>query len=145
MDIENILIGVVALIVVIVVVRFLTKKVFKIVLSLIVLIALGLFGYIYMTGVHTIGALEEKYCSGTDNKADSLKCVCIVQPISEDFHERLSAEELEEMNSIDFAKELSKSLVRKRTVIQAKLKENNALHLLDDFKKDFLKKNLDLE
>ncbi len=145
MDIENILIGVVALIVVIVVVRFLTKKVFKIVLSLIVLIALGLFGYIYMTGVHTIGALEEKYCSDTDNKADSLKCVCIVQPISEDFHERLSAEELEEMNSIDFAKELSKSLVRKRTVIQAKLKENNALHLLDDFKKDFLKKNLDLE
>lgn len=142
MDKETIIIGIIALIVLIIIVRFLTKKAFKILLVVIIILAGGLFGYMYLTGIHTIGELEDKYCNDTSNKTDSLKCVCIVQPISDDFHERFSEAQLDSMNSITFATELSKALIHKRSVINAKLKENNALHLLDDFKNEFFKDKL---
>ncbi len=137
MDKETIIIGAVALIILIIVVRFLTKKAFKILLVVILLAATGLFGYMYLTGIHTISGLEDKYCNNFDNKTDSLKCVCIVQPISNDFHSRFSDEELENMNEVTFAKELSKALINKRKEIKLKLKENNASHLWDDFKDDW--------
>ncbi len=139
MDKETIIIGVIALVALIIIVRFLTKKAFKILLVVIVLLAGGLFGYIYLTGIHTIKGLEDKYCNDTSNKTDSLKCVCIVQPISDDFHERFTEKQLDSMNSVTFAAELSKALFNKRSVINSKLRENNAMHLLKDFKDDFLK------
>ena len=137
MDKETILIGAIALIILIIIVRFLTKKAFKILLVVIILAAAGLFGYIYLTGIHTIKGLEEKYCNDKSDRTDSLKCVCIVQPISDDFHSRFSDEELENMNEVTFAKELSKALINKREVIREKLKENNASDLLKDFKDDW--------
>jgi len=144
MDKETLIIGVIAFIAVIIIVRFLTKKAFKILLVVILLAAAGLFGYIYLTGIHTIAGLEEKYCNNNSDKTDSLKCVCIVEPISDDFHERFSKEELENMNEVMFAKELSKALINKRKEIKLKLKENNASHLWDDFKDDWKDKfNLD--
>ncbi|NPA68852.1 MAG: hypothetical protein GXO50_09625 [Chlorobi bacterium] len=143
MDKETIIIGAVALIVVLTVVRYITKKAFKILLALIVLFAAGLFSYIYLTGIHTVAGLEERYCEDLSDIKDSLKCVCIVQPVSEDFHERFSDEELENMNEITFAKELSKALFNKRKIINEKLKENNALHLLKEFKDDILKTEKD--
>ncbi len=142
MDKETIIIGAIALIVLIIIVRFLTKKAFKILIVVILLLAGGLFGYIYLTGVHTISGLEERYCSNPDNKSDSLKCECIVKPISEDFHTRFTEEELENMNEVTFAKELSKALINKRKIINSKLKENDALHLLKEFRDDFLKDKL---
>jgi hypothetical protein len=145
MDKETIIIGAVAFIALIIVVRFLTKKAFKIFLTLLIAAAVGLFGYIYLTGIHTIAGLEKKYCNNMSDRTDSLKCVCIVQPISDDFHERFSEAQLDSMNSVTFATELSKALIHKRSVINAKLKENNALHLLDDFKNDFLKDKLNLD
>ncbi len=137
MDKETIIIGAIALVILIIIVRFLTKKAFKILLVVILLAAGGLFGYIYLTGIHTISALEEKYCNDTSDKTDSLKCVCIVQPIADDFHQRFSEEQLDSMNSVTFAKELSRALFNKRSVINSRLKENNAMHLLKDFKDDF--------
>ncbi len=145
MDKETIIIGAIALVILIIVVRFLTKKAFKILLVVILLAAAGLFGYIYLTGIHTVAGLEAKYCENYDNRTDSLKCVCIVQPISDDFHSRFSDKELENMDELTFAKELSKALINKRAVIKEKLKENNAMHLLKDFKDDFLKDKLNLE
>ncbi len=148
MDKETIIIGAIALIVLIIVVRFLTKKAFKILLVVILLAAAGLFGYIYLTGIHTIAGLEEKYCNDPSNTTDSLKCVCIVKPVSEDLHSRFSEDELENMNEVMFAKELSKALINKRKEIKLKLKENNASHLWDDFKDDWKDKfnleNIDL-
>lgn len=142
MDKETIIIGAVALIILIIVIRFLTKKAFKILLVIVLLAAGGLFGYIYLTGIHTIRALEDKYCNNFENKTDSLKCVCIIQPISDDFHSRFTDEDLKNMDEVIFAKELSKSLYNKRSVINQKLKENNAMHLLKDFKNDFFKDKL---
>ncbi|NOZ35770.1 MAG: hypothetical protein GXO80_10790 [Chlorobi bacterium] len=139
MDKETIIIGAIALVILIIIVRFLTKKAFKILLIVILLAAGGLFSYIYLTGIHTISALEEKYCNDTSDKTDSLKCVCIVQPIADDFHQRFSEEQLDSMNSVTFAKELSRALFNKRSIINSKLRENNAMHLLKDFKDDFLK------
>ena len=145
MDKETIIIGAIALVILIIVVRFLTKKAFKILLVVILLAAAGLFGYIYFSGIHTISALEDKYCNNPSNKTDSLKCVCIVQPISDDFHERFSKEQLDSMSTLTFAKEISKALINKRSVINSKLKENNAMHLLKEFKNDFFKDKLKLE
>jgi len=144
MDKETIIIGAIALLVLIIIVRFLTKKVFKILLVIFLIAAVGLFGYMYLTGIHTISGLEDKYCNDTSDKTDSLKCVCIVKPISEDLHSRFSEEELENMNEVMFAKELSKALINKRKEIKLKLKENNASHLWNDFKDDWKDKfNLD--
>ncbi len=142
MDKETLIIGVIALVILIIIVRFLTKKAFKILIVVILIAAAGLFGYIYLTGIHTIAGLEDKYCSDFSDKTDSLKCACIVQPISDDFHERFTEGQLDSMNSVTFAKEISKALINKRSVINAKLKENNAMHLLKDFKDDFLKDKL---
>ena len=45
---------------------------------------------------------------------------------------------MDNMSSVQFAKELSVSLFNKRKEITQKLKENKAENLLDEFKKDFL-------
>ena len=142
MDKETLIIGAIAFIAIIIIVRFLTKKAFKILLVVIFLAAAGLFGYMYLTGIHTIEGLEEEYCENKSDKTDSLKCVCIVQPISDDFHERFTEGQLDSMSELNFAKELSKALYNKRNVINQKLKENNASHLLKDFKDDFFKDKL---
>jgi len=148
MDKETLIIGAIAFIAIIIIVRFLTKKAFKILLVVILLAAAGLFGYMYLTGIHTIAGLEKEYCENKSDITDSLQCVCIVQPISDDFHNRFSEEELENMNEVMFAKELSKALINKRKEIKLKLKENNASYLWDDFKDDWKDKfnleNIDL-
>ena len=144
MDKETFIIGAIALVALIIVVRFLTKKAFKILLVVILLAAAGLFGYIYLTGIHTIAGLEKKYCEDTSDKTDSLKCVCIVKPVKDYFYEKFDSTQVNNMNEVMFAKELSKALINKRKEIKLNLKENNASHLWDDFKDDWKDKfNLD--
>ncbi|MCF6365635.1 MAG: hypothetical protein L3J35_05470 [Bacteroidales bacterium] len=139
MDTNQIIIAVVAVVLLILIIKF-AKKVIKFVLITVLVVGLGIYAFLFLNGINSIDDLHNKYCENLSERNDSLKCVCIVQPIEDDFKSRFTQEEMDEMNSIKFTAELSLSLVKKSKVIKAKLKENNALNLLDEFKKDFLKK-----
>lgn len=139
MDTNQIIIAVVAVVLLILVIKF-AKKVIKFVLITVLVVGLGIYAFLFLNGINSIDDLHNKYCENLSERNDSLKCVCIVQPIEEDFQNRFSQEEIDNMNSLKFTAELSVSLVKKSKTIKAKLKENNALNLLDEFKQDFLKK-----
>jgi hypothetical protein len=135
MDTNLILTGVIAVVLLFLILKF-SGKIFKFIFILLLIAGLGIFGYLYLNDIRNIDDLHAKYCNNPSDRKDSLKCVCIVQPIEEDFKYRLSPQKLENMDSKAFVFELSRSLVNKRSVIVEKLKENDALNLLDEFKKD---------
>ncbi len=94
---------------------------------------------------YTIDDLHGAYCKDTANKADSLKCVCIIQPLHDDLHSRFNDSEIEQMRKkrIKFAAELVKSYQNKKDVVKQKLKENKAEGLLDEFKDDIINRRFD--
>lgn len=139
MDTNQIIIAVVAIVVLILIIKF-AKSVIKFVLVTLLVVGLGIYAFLFLNGIDSIDDLHNKYCENLSERNDSLKCVCIVQPIEEDFQSRFSQEEIDNMNSLKFTAELSVSLVKKSKTIKEKLKENNALDLLDEFKQDILKK-----
>ncbi len=138
MDTNYLIFGAIIIVLIYLILKF-AKKFVKLILLLVVIVSLGLFGYLYYFDISNLNDLHSKYCENIDMKKDSLKCVCIVQPIEEDFKTRLSDDKIKNMTKIEFAKELSISLKNKRKVIISKLKENKSLHLLKEFKSDFLK------
>ncbi len=109
-------------------------------LVILLVVGLGIYAFLFLNGIDSIDDLHNKYCENLSERNDSLKCVCIVKPIEDDFNSRFTQEEIDDMNSLKFTAELSVSLVKKSKTIKEKLKENNALDLLDEFKQDFLKK-----
>ncbi len=139
MDTNQIIIAVVAIVVLILIIKF-AKSVIKFVLVTLLVVGIGIYAFLFLNGIDSIDDLHNKYCENLSERNDSLKCVCIVQPIEEDFQSRFSQEEIDNMNSLKFTAELSVSLVKKSKTIKEKLKENNALDLLDEFKQDILKK-----
>ncbi len=135
MDTNLIITGALALVALILILKF-SGKFFKILLTILLIGGLFVFGYLYLNDIKSINDLHNKYCNNLSDRKDSLKCVCIVKPIEEDFNYRLSPQKIENMNNKTFVFELSRSLINKRSEIISKLKENNALNLLDEFKKD---------
>lgn len=151
----NIILVIVGIIGILLVLKFITKTAFKIAISAVIIIVVGLFIFfkigntskdINMVDVftkYTIEDLENAYCN-SQNKADSLKCVCIIQPIAEDLYERYSEEELAELESkrFKFAAEIVKSLNNKKVFIKERLKENDVDNLLDEFKDDLIENKI---
>ena len=137
MDTNLIIIVGIAIVLFFLILKF-AKKLIKFVLIIVLAAGLALFGFLYLNKIDSIADLEAKYCEDKTNEKDSLKCVCIVNPVQEDFQIRFTQDEMDNMSSIQFAKELSVSLFNKRKEISHKLKENKAENLLDEFKKDFL-------
>jgi hypothetical protein len=155
----NLIVIIVAIVIILILLKYVTKTAVKIAAIVVVLVGLGLF--IFLKAGHTaddinfsdavteysISDLKQIYCESKANKSDSLKCICIIQPISEDLSSRFTQEELDDLEKhrLKFAKELIKSINNKKDIIKAKLKENNANELLKEFKEDLLNKNLKLK
>jgi len=139
MDTNLIIAGIIGIVIIFLVIKF-AKKIFTALLIIIAIAGLSVAGYIYYYNMNSINDLHEKYCENVSNKNDSLKCVCIIKPLEDDFSSRFTKEEIDNMTNVIFIKELSISVVKKRKIIKEKLKENNALYLFDEFKKDFLTK-----
>ncbi len=135
MDTNYIIAGVIGIVIIFLIIKF-AKKIFTALLIIAAIAGLSVAGYIYFFNMNSINDLHDKYCKDFSNKKDSLKCVCIIQPLEDDFNERFTEGQRDSMSSVIFLKELSVSLVKKRNIIKDKLKENNALNLLDEFKKD---------
>jgi len=145
----NVIIVIVGVIALFIIIKFIAKTIFKLVLAAIIIAALALFlflkvgnsskeinyGEIVMS--YSIADLENAYCD-SGNKSDSLKCVCIIKPISDDLHSTYNSEELDDLQKhrIKFAAAIVKAFNNKKEVIKLKLKENNADKLFLDFKND---------
>jgi energy-coupling factor transporter transmembrane protein EcfT len=138
METNHIIAIVVALVLFIIIIKF-AKSVVKFILIFLLVIGLGIYAFLHFNKISNINDLHNKYCNNLSDKKDSLKCVCIVKPIEEDFSIRFSKEEAENMNTLKFTKELSVSFIKKSKEIKTKLKENNALDLFEEFKQDILK------
>ena len=138
MDTNLIIIIVIAIVLFFMILKF-AKKLLKFVLIIILAAALTLFGFLYLNKINNINDLNARYCDDPSNEKDSLKCECIVKPLNEDFNDRFTEEQMNKMNSVEFVKELSISLINKRSEITQKLKKNKSEDLLDEFKKDFFK------
>lgn len=156
MIVRYVIIGVVVIIAVVLVFKLLVKNIFKVLALGVIIIGLALYGFfilgsdendikfIEILSKYSIRDLEDVYCKDNVSKTDSLKCVCIIKPISNDLHNRFSESELNnlEKKRLKFAKEIFVSFRNKKTEIKTKLKENNSLHLFDEFKRDLIHKNL---
>ncbi len=149
---ETLIVGIVALVVVILILKFAAKNIVKLLGLAVVLAGLGLYLFLKVGNndkdikfaevltEYTIDDLHGAYCTDKTLKADSLKCVCIIEPLYDDIHERFNATEIEQMRRkrIKFATELVRSYQNKKEVIKQKLKENKAEGLLDEFKDDII-------
>lgn len=138
METNHIIAAIIGIVIIFLVIKF-AKKIFTAFLIVIGIAGLSIAAYIYYYDMNSINDLHEKYCEDPSNKKDSLKCVCIIQPLEDDFNSRFTQEKIDTMSHVVFIKEISISLVKKRKFIKAKLKENNSLYLLDEFKREFLK------
>jgi len=141
MDTNHIIIAVVAIVVLILIIKF-AKKVIKFVLVTILVIGLGIYAFLFLNGIDSIDDLHYKYCENLSERNDSLKCVCIVQPIEDDFNSRFTQEEMDGMNTFRFTSEIFISLFNKRKDIASNTKQYKNESLLEDFKEDFWPLNL---
>lgn len=139
MDTNLIIAGAIGIVIIFFIIKF-AKKLIGAALIVIAILALGVAGYIYYFDLSSMNDLHAKYCEDLSNKNDSLKCVCIIEPLEEDFNTRKI--DSDNISKEVFIKELLISFKNKRNVINEKLKENNALHLLDGSDWDFLKRQI---
>ena len=152
MSIENIIIIAMAIIVSVVIIRFVTKVLAKLIAIAIVGFALFYVLFQWNGGLLNLGKdkfiiydLEQKYCV---DKMDSVKCNCIVLPLKADIESKYKAEELEKINEDRVAalKVFYQSIEENRESIKACLDENNSggawKEFIDDIKSFWPKKKL---
>ena len=85
---------------------------------------------------------EKKYCNGKQHsRLDSIKCECIVQPLLKDLRSKYSEQELKALiaNKETYLKELLSALKRNQQTIINKLKQRQATELWNKMVKDLRK------
>ncbi len=152
-NITNVIIVSLAFITVILILKFIVKKLFKIIGFFIVVAAL--FAYLYTTGVISynkdnkimkkvketvkmdisLSDLKTKYCSGNLSKDDKIKCECIIEPLYKDLTSRFSNKELDDLkdNKLKLLRVFTETINRNKDEIKKRLKEKDASYLWDDF------------
>ncbi len=148
-NIPDIVIVVAAVFLLIIILRFIGKIIFK-TISFIVIVGIVLYLLFYWRGgVLDIGnkafmleEMKQKYCV---EMVDKVKCECIVTPIYNDIKEQYSDEEIAlfQENKIKSARIILTSLLKKQKEIRRCLKEKDALEEWDNFVDDI--KNVDFE
>ena len=157
MDISLIIIIIVAVIVGVIVIKFLVKSLLRLIIIVIMILGLGyyiffVFGDNEISGKQDFDSIsiidiKKSYCDNSENKQDSLICICIIEPLYNDLKNRLSDNEILHMseNQLKLLAEITKSFNNCKDTINKKLKEHNAMHLFERFRKelqnqDFYKK-----
>jgi len=156
MSINVVIAGIIAFVLIIFLVKFAAKNLVKILGIGVILIAVAVYIFLVFGNPdkdikfaevlteYTIDDLHNAYCASSDNRADSLKCVCIIQPLYDDIHVRFSEAEISEMKNkrMKFAAELVRAYNNKKAVINQKIKENKADGLFDEFKDDIINRKI---
>lgn len=142
MSIENILIIAVAIIVSVIIIRFVTKVLAKLIAIAIVCFALYYVLFQWNDGIVNLGKnqfivydLEEKYCN---DEEDLVKCNCIILPLKADIESKYSVEELRIINKnrVEALKIFYQSIEENSQSIKACLDENNSGSAWKEFKED---------
>jgi hypothetical protein len=139
MSIHSIILLAIAVIIGILLIKFVAKIFFKVLIFLAVAGIICYLIFFYTGGNRNSGektfmlySLQEKYCAG---KLDTVKCECIINPLLNDLNKKYKSEEIAEISK-DPAKTvevLVKLLSENRTDIKACLKEKNAEHDWNEF------------
>ncbi len=150
---KTIIIIIIAIIAALAIVKLVTKNIIKVLAIIVVLIGLLLYLFVVFGSdekikfkdvltEYSIDDLQNIYCKEGVSYPDSIKCKCIIKHINDDLHSRFSNSEINKLKSkrLKLAVEILKSYNNKKSIIKEDLKRNNALHLLDDFKKEIFKK-----
>lgn len=165
MEIDNLLLLGISLVVIILIIRFVAKLVFKLVGLVVVVVFAAGYMYFYTDYFEThddnlivrsvgekikntsdkwqIKSLEEyekQFCNGKSEN-DAIKCKCFIKPILEDLKSKYTDEELEELykDKAIYLKELILSITKNQDKIKKLLDENDALHLWNKTMKNLQK------
>jgi hypothetical protein len=139
MGTHSIILLAIAVIIGILLIKFVTKVFFKVLIFLAVAGVICYLIFFYTGGNKNSGektfmlySLQEKYCTG---KMDSVKCECIINPLLNDLRGKYKSEEIAEISKdpIKTADVLVKLLSENRTDIKACLKGKNAEHAWNEF------------
>jgi len=161
---ENLIVVVIAVVIGALLIKTLTKLVFR-VAGLAIIAVIGL-GYLYFytnyfenhqdnkmvkavekqiekhIQLASLINFEKNHCKGKEKtRADSIKCECIVQPLLDDLNSRYTDEELINlMNDKDrYLKELLAALKRNQDFILRKLKQRQATQFWNEMVQDLKK------
>lgn len=143
---QNSLIAILVAVAIIFILFRVAKSIFKIVLSVVVL---GLAFYFWQGG--TVDGLKDKgtqaifkdanlsnmmevHCQG--EKADKIKCECVIGPVFQDIHSRLSSSEIERANQDpqQIEAEIQTSMRNEKRDIRKCLVNNSGGKILDQLK-----------
>jgi len=139
-----ILIGV-ALLLIFLIIKLVSKTLFRIIGIALITIGLGIYIFqlrskspdskLSVINTLSIDEIQLAYCRELITKDDSVKCTCIVDPICADMKLRFTETQLNEMKGkkIKFYTELLISAKNQRSEIMEKLKANDAEQLFDEF------------
>lgn len=145
MDIENIIILGVVIVLAVIIIRFVTKILAKIV-AFLIMTAVILYALFYWDGgIIALGnedfmlyELEKKYC---EEKKDTVKCECLVRPLIDDIESRYSAEEIQKFrkNKIKSINIITGSFTENYESIRQCFKENKSEDSFRENLKEFFK------
>ena len=142
MPLEDIIILAIAIVVVFLIIRFITRIFFKLIGVLIVIAFAVYLLFFWRGGLLDIGnenfilnELKAKYCT---EQPRSAKCECIIEPIYQDIRQKYTEKEIEELQKHK-AKSMAvilNSARKKREEIRICLKESNSENQWDEFVDD---------
>ena len=144
MDAPHIFLIILSFVLIWLVIKFITKLFFKILLLISILLIL-LYSFFNFTEKNIFDTMHELYCE-EESKVDNLKCACFVNNIISDFKTRnnnLSAKELEELknNTSKSFQEFFKSYNATKHVIQRCFEKNGQSGgMIEEIKNDIIKK-----
>ncbi|MBN1253490.1 MAG: hypothetical protein JXR51_16160 [Bacteroidales bacterium] len=149
MEFSSFLPVIIGIFIIALIIRFVTKMLFKFVGLILVIVLLG--GYMYFNTdyfenhqdsvivkaisekikIKSLNEYQKQYCENQKSKLDSIKCECFIKPIFEDLSSKYSSKELEELykDKNAYVKAIIGAVKRNQDKIKKLLEENNALHL----------------
>lgn len=142
METQNIIILIVAVIIGILLIRFVAKVLFKVIIFLALVAAICYLIFFYKGGIKNSGdkknvlyELQDRYCK---EKFDTIKCDCIINPLINDLTVRYKPDEIMVISKDPgkSAEIIVKLLNENKTEIKECLKEKNATYVWEDFIKD---------
>jgi len=152
MEMNSLLMLGIGLVVIVLIIKFVAKMIFKLI-GLVIIIAIAI-GYMYFytdyfethkdnkiinaitdnINVKSLKDYEKQFCKDGKSEIDLIKCKCIIKPLLNDLKSKYSKKELKELfkNKAAYIKELIAAITRNKEKIKKLLDENNASYLWDE-------------
>ena len=151
MELTQIILIIAAIIISFMVIKLVTKTLFKLIIILLMLGACWI-GYLEFSGTSIIDTVSQLYCnenSGskidfTTDLKDPVKCTCFVKPILDDLNSRFPNQQIEEVkkSALKSNTELLKSLSNKEKEIKTCFEMNGDESMFEDIINDIKEKGI---